>query len=169
MTLLIDRLARPASPRALLRSLALAASAFPVVAMPLPAAWAQQVSSHPVDLSVEYEPAPPAPAPPSAPPPPGPPNTRLLGVQINAGHGAATLSFEGIGTVAGFECKLVRQVGKGRGRHAKAPSFKACQSPKAYRGLKSGHYLFEARTVGPGGRDKSPARLKFTITRRTRR
>jgi hypothetical protein len=111
--------------------------------------------------------------PPPLAPMPEPPNTRLLQLRINAAHGAAMFVFGAHGTGSGFECALVRAVTR-RGRHRRKarkqkPTFKSCESPKAYRGLKSGAYLFEVRASGPGGLDKSPARLKFTITRRTHR
>lgn len=137
------------------------------------AAWAEPVYA-------------PAPSPP-AQPPPGVPNTRLSQTRINAGHGIAQFTFAGVGAVSGFECVLVKQV-KRRRRHDKThrhhpprhhkrialaarkrPSFKLCGSPRAYRGLESGRYLFKARAYGPGGLDGSPARLKFTITRGSRR
>lgn len=105
--------------------------------------------------------APPA----TVPPPPGRPNTKLSQTRINAGHGIAQFAFAGVGAVSGFECVLVRQVKR---RHRR-PHFKLCGSPRAYRGLKSGHYLFKARAYGPGGLDGSPARLRFTITRGSRR
>jgi hypothetical protein len=120
------------------------------------AAWAEPVYAPPT-MPI----APPA----AAQPPPGKPNTRLNQTRINAGHGMAQFTFAGVGAVSGFECVLVKQVKHRR----KRPHFKLCGSPRAYRGLKSGHYLFKARAYGSGGLDRSPARLKFTITRGARR
>jgi hypothetical protein len=42
-------------------------------------------------------------------------------------------------------------------------TFKKCGSPKTYKNLKRGKYTFEVRGVGPGGRDPSPAKARFSI------
>ncbi len=134
---------------------ALPACALIAVALLAPAARAETV----------YTPAPSAPAPPALPPP-GTPNTKLSRTTINAGHGSVQFTFYGVGAVGGFECALVKRVEKKHGKH---PVFRACSSPQAYRGLGSGNYLFKARAYGPGGFDKNPAALRFTITRGSRR
>lgn len=143
--------------RALVRALGGALTALVLL---VPAARAETV----------YTPAPSAPPPgapaPPALPPPGTPDTRLSRTTINSGHGTAQFTFYGVGAVGGFECALVKRVAK---KHRKHPSFRACSSPQGYRGLGSGRYIFKARAYGPGGFDATPARLRFTITRGSRR
>jgi hypothetical protein len=134
-------------------------AALAAVALPAPSARAETV------YTPAPAPVPSAPAPPPQPPP-GTPGTRLSQTRINAGHGTAQFAFYGVGAVGGFECALVKRVEKTHGKH---PVFRACGSPRGYRGLGSGSYVFKARAYGPGGFDATPARLRFTITRGSRR
>jgi hypothetical protein len=53
---------------------------------------------------------------------------------------------------ATFQCKL------------DGKSFRACRSPKKYRGLEPGKHVFEVRAIDPAGNtDSSPAKMKFTV------
>lgn len=82
------------------------------------------------------------------------PDTRLVRSKIRPG--GATFAFRGTGDVTGFQCKLSRKKGS-RSR------FHSCPSPKAYKHLRPGDYLFRVRAVGPGGTDPTPAKRKFAI------
>lgn len=85
------------------------------------------------------------------------PNTKITRAKIASAAGRATFRFAAEGEATGFQCKL-----KQSRRHAKA-KFKNCKSPKGYRRLPSGRYLFQVRAVGPGGPDATPAKKKFKI------
>jgi 6-phosphogluconolactonase (cycloisomerase 2 family) len=91
----------------------------------------------------------------AAPPPTRPPNTRLTSAEIT-GH-SATFTFTATGDATQFECVL--------GRVAKNVTAKVgrCHSPKRYRHLAPGKYLFGVDAVGPGGKDKTPATKTFRI------
>jgi hypothetical protein len=83
------------------------------------------------------------------------PDTRLAGFKVR-GH-RATFRFTGTGPVTGFQCSLQR-----RGKGGK-PKFHGCRSPKTYRGLKPGRFVFTVRAVGASGPDASAARKAFRI------
>jgi hypothetical protein len=91
------------------------------------------------------------------PAPPKPPGTRVTHSTVKSHKGTARLRFVGTGRHTGFQCALARG-------HAKL-HFATCHSPKSYRHLASGSYRFQVRAVGPGGKDKTPARRHFTIKR----
>jgi hypothetical protein len=84
-----------------------------------------------------------------------PPDTKITKAKINAKKDVATFKFKASGQSTGFQCALAR-------KHKKA-KFKKCSSPKTYKKLKPGKYIFEVRAVGPGGTDPSPAMKKFKI------
>ena len=84
-----------------------------------------------------------------------PPNTKITKAEINAKQGKANFAFKAIGAADEVQCALVK-------KH-KRPKFEKCRSPKSYRGLRPGSYTFEARAVGAGGKDSTPARKKFEI------
>jgi virginiamycin B lyase len=63
---------------------------------------------------------------------------------------------------ARFQCRLVRL--KKKASASKAPRFRGCKSPKAYR-LRPGRYRFEVRAVLAGVVDPTPAKRGFRIVR----
>jgi WD40-like Beta Propeller Repeat len=85
------------------------------------------------------------------------PRTRLTSASVTATTGKASFRFTAAGLARGYECALR----KGHGR----PRFAACRSARSYSHLRPGHYTFAVRAVGPGGRDRTPARRAFTIRR----
>jgi hypothetical protein len=100
--------------------------------------------------------APPAPAVVTPPPP----NTFITKVRINSRHRRAKLTFTASGSATSFACALVRV------RHHKHPKplYTTCKTPKTYRRLKRGSYVFYVRASGPGGTDATPAMRRFTIS-----
>jgi hypothetical protein len=84
------------------------------------------------------------------------PNTKLTKREIGSTNGKATFSFKPVGHARGFECALKRKV-------AKVATFRPCTSPKTYKNLVSGNYVFAVRAVGPSGHDPTPASTSFTI------
>jgi hypothetical protein len=94
----------------------------------------------------------------NANPPPSPPNTKLTKAKINKKKHKAKFAFKAKGQASGLECKLKR-------KHHKAKEFKKCSSPKTYKHLKPGKYVFKVRAKGPGGTDPTPAKRKFKIKR----
>lgn len=99
---------------------------------------------------------PPPPSSPPAPSPIPPPQTKLQKAQIKADEGKATFRFKASGSLSGFRCALTSN-------KRKKSKFRACRSPKTYRKLAAGTYTFKVRAIGPGGRDATPARKRFTI------
>lgn len=96
-----------------------------------------------------------------SPPPPAaspalPPQTKLLKAQIDAETGSASFRFKGSGNLKGFQCALASS-------KRKKPKFRSCRSPKSYKKLAPGTYIFQVRAVGPGGPDATPAKKRFTI------
>lgn len=84
------------------------------------------------------------------------PNTKLTKREISSTSGKATFRFKAVGHAGGFECALKPKV-------AKVATFKPCTSPKTYKNLASGNYVFAVRAVGRSGHDPTPARNSFTI------
>ena len=61
-----------------------------------------------------------------------------------------------------FECKLLHPKKRA---HPKKP-FHRCKSPKLYKHLKSGHWMFKVHAIDEAGKvDPSPAKHKFRIKR----
>jgi hypothetical protein len=92
---------------------------------------------------------------PCPPPAPMPPNTSISGIKIH--HRGATFRFTGRANTdiaIGFECELDER------------PFSNCASPKSYRHLQPGRYIFTVRAVDAHGFDLTPARKRFTIRRR---
>ncbi len=85
----------------------------------------------------------------------GPPNTKLIKAKMNSSHDSAKFKFRARGKAWGFHCELKRP-------HKAAP-LTACHSPRTYRHLRPGRYLFQVRAFGPGGSDPSPVRKRLTI------
>jgi hypothetical protein len=88
------------------------------------------------------------------------PNTKITKAKVKHRRHKAKFKFKATGaTATSFQCKLKRK------RH-KATGWKRCSSPKTYRHLKRGRYTFKVRAIGPGGKDKTPAKKSFRIKRR---
>jgi hypothetical protein len=101
-----------------------------------------------------------------SPPPPPPPGTVIHKAIVKPRKHKARFEFDGTGRFTGFECKLHRESSvskRARFKSYKRGRFKSCSSPKVYRGLDAGHYLFKVRAVGPGGADPTPAKDRFRI------
>jgi hypothetical protein len=81
------------------------------------------------------------------------PGTKLTKEVV--GVHTARFRYKAIGPyVTGFVCSLTK--------FAQKPNFKPCPSHKTYRHLHSDvTYLFEVAAVGPGGPDKTPAKIGF--------
>jgi hypothetical protein len=90
------------------------------------------------------------------PPPPKAPDTKITQATIDSAKGKATFKFKAVGKSTRFQCAIKR-------KRAKPPPPKACSSPKKYKRLKPGKYLFAVRAVGPGGPDPKPATKGFKI------
>jgi DNA-binding beta-propeller fold protein YncE len=84
-----------------------------------------------------------------------PPDTKLTRVRMNSPHHKARFVFKGTGEVSGFKCTLERPQGR--------PTVKRCHSPRTYRHLQPGQYLFEVHAFGPGGPDLTPTEKQLTI------
>jgi len=84
------------------------------------------------------------------------PGTLLLAATVDAAARSATFRFRGSGSANGYDCALVPA-------QAGPPRYSRCHSPKSYRELAPGNYLFEARAFGLGGFDASPLSYRFTI------
>lgn len=87
--------------------------------------------------------------------------TKIKDADIDRDAGSATFTFgdsaDGTSRASGaFECALVKR------RHAK-PRFKSCRSPKRYKHLKRGSYVFQVRAVVGDAADTTPAKRKFRI------
>lgn len=89
------------------------------------------------------------------PGPTPPPKTSITRAVIDARQGRATFHFQATGNPTRFQCSL-------RPR-PKPPVFGNCRSPRSYRGLGSGRYLFAVRAIGPGGTDPTPAKHALRI------
>jgi hypothetical protein len=89
------------------------------------------------------------------------PDTRITAAKISAKKGAVTFSFQGSGTVSGFECALQRP----RRKHHKKPklAYSKCNSPKTYKHLRPGNYVFKVRAFNAAGADSTPAIRKVKI------
>jgi hypothetical protein len=109
---------------------------------------------------------PPIPIPILAPTPriTAPHNTKITKAKINKRKHLGSFAFSASGTVAGFQCALVKLVTK-KGKHHGKPKvvFSRCGSPKIYRHLKRGHYTFEVRAINSIGHDAKPAIKSFQI------
>ncbi|HET7511078.1 MAG TPA: hypothetical protein VFJ65_12610 [Solirubrobacterales bacterium] len=90
------------------------------------------------------------------------PGTKLLHATIKSGRGLASFRFKAIGEASGFDCSLVRKT-KAKDRRLAQLQFGGCRSPRAYKHLQPGRYVFRVRAHGPGGDDRTPARMRFRI------
>ena len=84
-----------------------------------------------------------------------PPDTMLTRAKMNPARHKVRFEFQGTGEVTGFKCTLERPQGP--------TSVKRCDSPRIYRHLQPGQYLFEVHAFGPGGRDPTPTEKQLTI------
>ena len=87
---------------------------------------------------------------------PGPPETMLTRARVNPRRKKVRFGFEATGSASGFLCKLNRP-------HRPARTLKDCSSPKVFKHIGPGRYLFLVRAFGPGGLDPTPARKRLTI------
>ena len=90
-----------------------------------------------------------------------PPDVKITQAKVNSKHHGAQFNFKALGKASGFQCALVSKPKKRRHKSAK-PRFAGCKSPRDYRHLKSGSYIFEVRAVGVTGHGE-PAAKSFTI------
>lgn len=101
----------------------------------------------------------------STPPPPAEsktplPETKFLGAVISSRKGSAVFRFTGTNATR-FQCRLIRPA---TAAHlAPKPSFANCHSPRRYRNLTPGRYVFEVRAVNATGPDPTPAKKRFRL------
>jgi len=80
----------------------------------------------------------------------GGPSASISGSKINSKKHTAKFTFTATGA-SGFQCALVKKK-----KHKKPkPQFSSCSSPKTYKHLKKGKYIFEVRGVGGQAATKS--------------
>jgi outer membrane protein assembly factor BamB len=89
----------------------------------------------------------PAPAKPSA--------TKIVFAKISSKTHSAEFRFKATGAT-GFQCRLVKV-------QKRKPAFSRCSSPKKYKNLKPGSYVFEVRATNAVGADPKPAKKSFRI------
>ena len=84
-------------------------------------------------------------------------------------RGRATFAFSAPGAVTAYQCMLITP--KPRRKKAQSavtrrkPSFSNCSSPKRYKKLRKGRYMFKVRALNILGADAQPAVRKFRIRR----
>lgn len=88
------------------------------------------------------------------------PGTKLLGATIQSGRRLAVFRFRGFRATR-LQCRLIRL-----SRRYMRVRFAHCRSPKRFRHLKPGRYVFQVRSVNAAGPDPRAARRRFTIGRR---
>jgi alpha-tubulin suppressor-like RCC1 family protein len=98
-----------------------------------------------------------------------PKGTRITKVEIKRRKRLARFSFSAPGAITGYECMLVRKALRRRGaksskkRKPRKPRFSPCSSPRRYRNLKPGRYVFRVRALDILGPDARPAKRKFKL------
>lgn len=90
------------------------------------------------------------------------PRAKIVKYKVSEKRDEAVFTFTAAGAT-GFQCALVKPAK--RKHAARKPSFAACRSPKAYKGLAAGAYTFEVRALGAAGTGPT-ARKKFTMAAR---
>jgi hypothetical protein len=100
------------------------------------------------------------PVPPCAAQPP-PLDTRITEMRIDRRRSLARFGFRALGAATGFQCMLTRPRSRAP---KKRPRFSKCASPRAYRHLRPGRYVFSVRAVDGRRADRTPASRKFRIT-----
>jgi hypothetical protein len=86
---------------------------------------------------------------------PGPPETKIIRTRVSLPSHRVTFEFRAVGDGSGFRCRLARPHNPG--------TLQDCRSPKTYKHLRPGRYLFIVRALGPGGPDPTAARKWFRI------
>jgi DNA-binding beta-propeller fold protein YncE len=81
------------------------------------------------------------------------PETKLVKSKMSTDK--ARFTFKARGDASGFRCKLKRAHKRTRAKN--------CRSPKTYKHLLPGRYLFKVRAFGPGGADPTPVEKRLTI------
>jgi LmbE family N-acetylglucosaminyl deacetylase len=94
------------------------------------------------------------PMPPPEPPLPGPPDTKLRKAKVDPG--TATFVFAAQGNATRFRCALAP--------FRSQLTYKNCSSPRTYRHLTPGVYVFKVKAVGTGGADPEPITRRFRVT-----
>jgi hypothetical protein len=94
-------------------------------------------------------------------PPVTPPDTKITKARISQSKDSAKFKFKAVGSATGFQCSLAK-LNRHRAKQSRA-TFSNCRSPKSYKHLKPGKYVFKVRAIGPGGTDPSPAKKAFSI------
>lgn len=82
----------------------------------------------------------------------------------------AKFFFTAPGAITGYQCMLVRKPLRRRGaksskrpRKRPKPRFSRCRSPRLYKNLKPGNYVFRVRALDILGTDAHPAKRKFKL------
>jgi len=96
-----------------------------------------------------------------------PKGTAISKAVIKSRKKKATFAFSAPGAITGYECKLKRPRPKKRKGGKKPPpaKFSSCVTPKKYKKLKPGKYIFGVRALDILGADATPAVKKFRIKR----
>jgi outer membrane protein assembly factor BamB len=89
----------------------------------------------------------PAPAKPSA--------TKIAVAKISSRKHSAEFRFKAT-AASGFQCRLTKA-------KKRKPAFSRCSSPKRYKNLKPGSYVFEVRGTNAAGSDPRPAKKSFRV------
>lgn len=89
--------------------------------------------------------------------------TKIGKAKISKKKHTASFTFTASGVVTRFQCALVRPTNKRKHHKKHKPVFKACSSPKTYRGLKRGRYTFEVQAVNSAGPAVAAAIKRFKI------
>jgi hypothetical protein len=104
-----------------------------------------------------------------------PKGTRITKAVIKRRRRLARFSFTAPGAITGFQCMLVRKALRRRGaksskrRKPRKPRFSRCRSPRRYKNLKSGRYVFRVRALDIFGADANPAKRKFKLRKPKKR
>jgi alpha-tubulin suppressor-like RCC1 family protein len=96
-----------------------------------------------------------------------PKGTKITKAKIVSRRKLARFSFSAPGAITGYQCMLAPKTkgNKGAGKSAKRrkPRFSKCSSPRVYRHLKQGRYLFRVRALDIFGADAKPAKRNFKL------
>jgi predicted phage tail protein len=97
-----------------------------------------------------------------------PKGTRILKAKINRRKRKARFTFTSRGAITGYQCSLVRKPARRaatRSKKGKKPKtrFSKCSSPRRYKRLKPGRYVFRVRALNVLGTEAVPAKRKFKL------